>query len=46
MLDRYRPPQADFASLGLLLYSTNISSASGGLSRRDKVLVENKLDKS
>jgi hypothetical protein len=45
MLDIYRPPQADFTSLGLLLYSTNISPLTG-LSRRDKMLVENKLEES
>jgi hypothetical protein len=35
----------DFTSIGLFLYSTNISPLTG-LSRRDKILVENKLEES
>jgi hypothetical protein len=40
-----RPPQADFIPEGVTFYSTNISLLKG-LSRRDKMLVENKLEES
>jgi hypothetical protein len=42
MLDIYRPPQADFTTVGVVSYSTNIKPLTG-LSRRDKMLVESKL---